>query len=181
MNPTIRLITAPLGSFGTTGATAGGDPSVVTSGSYTHSRPVAGFTMVACTKACRFGFDCWHPEAAGLSPPGPVSRYGEASPAAVSGCAGTTSSQSMFALAGGVAAGVAGAADVAPSGETLSRVAWWPETAITTPNASPRAIGIARGTTDCATGRLRTRRRRTFLLPVSMWSTSVMSLPGGRG
>ena len=38
------------------------------------------------------------PEAAGDAPSGPVSRYGVASPAAVSGCAGTMISQFTFAL-----------------------------------------------------------------------------------
>jgi len=45
------------------------------------------------------------PEALGVAPSGPVSRYGVASPAAVSGCAGTMMSQLEFA--GGGAAGVA--------------------------------------------------------------------------
>jgi len=45
------------------------------------------------------------PEAAGVVPPGPVSRYGVASPAALSGCAGTTISQLVFA--GGIVAAVA--------------------------------------------------------------------------
>lgn len=54
------------------------------------------------------------PEAAGVAPPGPVSRYGVASPAAVSGCAGTTISQFVFA-AGGVAA-VADGHGVVPAG-----------------------------------------------------------------
>jgi hypothetical protein len=46
------------------------------------------------------------PEAFGVAPSGPVSRYGVASPAAVSGCAGTMMSQLEFAGGGG-AAGVA--------------------------------------------------------------------------
>ena len=69
----MRLTTAFLGSLGLTGATAGVVPAVMTSGSYTHSRPVAGSRMVAWTKACRFGLACVQPEAAGSWPPGPVS------------------------------------------------------------------------------------------------------------
>ena len=73
LKPNMRLTTASLGSRGRTGATAGLVPAVMTSGSYTQSRPVAGSRMVAWTKAWRFGLAWVHPEAAGSWPSGPVS------------------------------------------------------------------------------------------------------------
>src|SRR5260370_5619601 len=96
------VTTARAGSAGTAGAPAGFVPLVITSGSYTHSFPVTGSRIVAWTKAPRFAaLAIVQPKAAGAAPPGPVSWYGVASPAAVSGCAGTMSSQFAFAGGGG--------------------------------------------------------------------------------
>ena len=104
LKPKSIVTTAPLGSLGTTGAAAVVVPCVMTSGSYTDSAPVAGFRMVACTKAPRFAeLASVQPDASGVWPPGPVSRYGVASPAALSGCAGTMISQSAFAAGAGAA------------------------------------------------------------------------------
>ena len=104
LKPKSIVTTAPFGSLGTTGAAAGRVPFVITSGSYTHSFPVAGSKIVACTKAPRFAaFAMVQPEAAGDAPPGPVSRYGVASPIAVNGCWGTMIAQFTFAV--GVADG----------------------------------------------------------------------------
>jgi hypothetical protein len=66
------------------------------------------------------------PEAAGEAPSGPVSWYGVASPAALSGFAGTTISQSEFADSGGAVAAADGhgvvLADAAGAGATLGLV-----------------------------------------------------------
>ena len=98
LNPMSMVTTACAGSFGTTGATAGLVPLVITRGSYTDRAPVAGFRMVAWTNAPRLTeLIIWQPESAGEVPAGPVSRYGVASPFAVSGCAGTMMSQSVLA------------------------------------------------------------------------------------
>ena len=105
LKPKSIVTTAPFGSLGSTGAAAGRVPLVITSGSYTDSFPVAGSRIVACTKAPRFAaFAMVQPEAAGDAPSGPVSRYGVASPAAVSGCAGTMISQFAFAAGAGAVA-----------------------------------------------------------------------------
>jgi hypothetical protein len=65
-------------------------------------------------------------EAAGEAPSGPVSWYGVASPAALSGSAGTTISQSEFADGGGAVAAADGhgvvLADAAGAGATLGLV-----------------------------------------------------------
>jgi hypothetical protein len=83
----------------------------MTSGSYTDSAPVAGFRIVACTKAPRAAaFVIVHPDAAGVMPLGPVSWYGVARPCALSGLAGTTMLQFTFVVA---AAAVAVAVAVA--------------------------------------------------------------------
>src|SRR5580692_10280994 len=72
LKPKSIVTTAPLGSLGTTGATAGRVPFVITSGSYTDSFPVAGSRIVACTKAPRLAaFAMVQPEAAGDAPSGP--------------------------------------------------------------------------------------------------------------
>ena len=64
------VTTACLGSFGTTGATAGLVPLVTTSGSYTDSAPVAGSRMVAWTNAPSWSeLIIWQPEAAGTCRP----------------------------------------------------------------------------------------------------------------
>ena len=105
LNPKSIVTTAPAGSVGTTGAIAGVVPCVITSGSYTASFPVAGSRIVACTKAPRFAeLAVVQPDAAGVIPAGPVSWYGVARPAAVSGSAGTIMSQLTFAAATGAVA-----------------------------------------------------------------------------
>ena len=53
LKPKSIVTIAPAGRVGTTGATAGVVPWVMTSGSYTDSAPVAGFRIVACTNAPR--------------------------------------------------------------------------------------------------------------------------------
>ena len=74
LKPMSMVMTACLGSFGTTGATAGLVPLVTTSGSYTDSAPVRVFRMVAWTNAPRLTeLIIWQPEAAGDVPAGPVS------------------------------------------------------------------------------------------------------------
>ena len=75
LKPKSIVTTACFGSRGVTGAAAGRVPFVITSGSYTHSFPVAGSRIVACTKAPRFAaLAMVQPEAAGVAPAGPVSR-----------------------------------------------------------------------------------------------------------
>src|SRR5215469_9056725 len=86
LNPKSMVTTAPFGSFGTTGLTAGVVPAVMTRGLYTYRAPVRGFRMVAWTNAPRLiELVIWQPVAAGDPPPAPVSWYGVASPLAVSG------------------------------------------------------------------------------------------------
>ena len=74
LNPKSMVTIAPAGSFGTTGATAGVVPWVMTSGSYTDSAPVRGFRMVAWTNAPRLSeLIIWQPDAVADVPAGPVS------------------------------------------------------------------------------------------------------------
>src|SRR5579859_418417 len=125
--------------------------------------------MVACTKACSAGLAWVQPEAAGSWPPGPVSWYGVARPAAVSGRAGTMSSQSMFCAAApscaalGLALGVA----LAAAGAAASLVVLPPDSATIRPRVRPSAIGTATGTITRARARARARvgvgRRRRAL------------------
>jgi hypothetical protein len=73
---------------------------VITSGSYTLSRPVLRFRIVACTNAPRLPtLAMVQPEAAGDIPPGPVSWYGVARPWALSGLGGTMMSHDTLAAA----------------------------------------------------------------------------------
>jgi hypothetical protein len=53
LNPKSMVTTECLGSFGTTGATAGVVPAVITRGLYTDRAPVCVFRMVAWTNAPR--------------------------------------------------------------------------------------------------------------------------------
>ena len=86
LNPKSMVTTACLGSFGTTGLTAGVVPAVMTRGLYTYRAPVCGSRMVAWTYAPRLiELVIWQPVAAGDPPAAPVSWYGVASPLAVSG------------------------------------------------------------------------------------------------
>jgi hypothetical protein len=111
LNPTSIVTTAFAGSVGTTGGAAGVVPCVITSGEYTASAPVAGSRIVACTKAPRFAeLAVVQPDAAGVIPPGPVNCHGVASPAALSGSAGTIMSQLTFAAATGAVAVALGVA-----------------------------------------------------------------------
>src|SRR5262249_12913674 len=97
LNSKALVTTAGEGSLGRSGVTAGRVPLVITSGSYTRSAPVAGFRIVACTNAPRLSvLAIVHPERAGGSPCGPVSRYGVARPRALSGWAGTMMRQDTF-------------------------------------------------------------------------------------
>src|SRR6516165_8947811 len=69
LNPMSMVTTACTGSFGTTGATAGLVPLVITRGSYTDKAPVAGFRIVAWTNAPRLTeLIIWQPESAGEVP-----------------------------------------------------------------------------------------------------------------
>ncbi len=105
LKPKSMVTTAFGGRVGTTGAAAGVVPCVMTSGSYTDSAPVAGFRMVAWTKAPRFpALAMVQPEAAGVIPLAPVSWYGVARPCADSGFAGTMMSQETLAAAAAAAA-----------------------------------------------------------------------------
>ena len=117
LNPKSMVTIACRGSFGTTGATAGVVPWVMTSGLYTDSAPVRGFRMVAWTNAPRLAaLVIVQPDAAGEVPSGPVSWYGVARPLALSGFAGTMMSQLTLAAAAAAAAAAAvvvGAADAA--------------------------------------------------------------------
>jgi hypothetical protein len=73
---------------------------VITSGSYTLSRPFLGFRIVACTNAPRLPtLAMVQPEAAGDIPSGPVSWYGVARPWALSGLGGTMMSHDTLAAA----------------------------------------------------------------------------------
>jgi hypothetical protein len=73
---------------------------VITSGSYTLSRPFLGFRIVACTNAPRLAkLAMVQPDASGDIPSGPVSWYGVASPWALSGLGGTTMSHDTLAAA----------------------------------------------------------------------------------
>jgi hypothetical protein len=73
---------------------------VITSGSYTLSRPFLGFRIVACTNAPRLPtLAMVQPEAAGDIPSGPVSWYGVARPRALSGLGGTMMSHDTLAAA----------------------------------------------------------------------------------
>src|ERR1035438_10294714 len=100
LNPISIVTIAPAGNVGTTGAAAGVVPCVITSGSYTSSVPAAGSRIVACTKAPRFAaLAMVQPDAAGVVPPVPVSCHGVASPAALSGFAGTMRLQLTLATA----------------------------------------------------------------------------------
>ena len=79
---------------------------------------MAGSRIVAWTNAPRaVALDISHPDWAGVIPAGPVSRYGVASPCAVSAFAGTMMSQ--FTLAASVMIGAlpvaAGSAAAPPS------------------------------------------------------------------
>jgi hypothetical protein len=108
LNPTSIVTTAPAGNAGATGTTDGVVPLVITSGSYTDNAPVAGSRIVACTNAPRFAaFAIVQPDAAGVIPFGPVSCHGVASPAALSGFAGTMMSQLTLTAAAAVAVGLA--------------------------------------------------------------------------
>src|SRR5271165_3897327 len=74
LKPKSMVTMACRGSFGTTGATAGVVPAVMTSGLYTDSAPVRGFKMVAWTNAPRLtALVMVQPDAAGDVPAGPVS------------------------------------------------------------------------------------------------------------
>ena len=74
LNPKSIVTIASAGSVGTTGATAGLVPFVMTSGLYTDSAPVRGSRMVAWTNAPRrTELIIWQPVAAGDVPSGPVS------------------------------------------------------------------------------------------------------------
>src|SRR3984957_1261284 len=74
LNPKSMVTIAFLGSFGTTGLTAGLVPAVMTRGLYTYSAPVRGSKMVAWTNAPRLSeLIIWQPVAAGDPPAGPVS------------------------------------------------------------------------------------------------------------
>src|SRR5581483_11998843 len=94
LNPKSIVTTACLGSFGTTGGTAGVVPWVMTSGLYTDSAPVRGSRIVAWTNAPRLSeLTISQPDAAADVPAGPVSWYGVARPFALSGLAGTMMAQ----------------------------------------------------------------------------------------
>ena len=74
LKPKSTVTTAPAGSVGTTGLTAGWVPWVITSGSYTDSLPVAGSRIVAWTNAPRAAkLAVLQPDWAGVMPPVPVS------------------------------------------------------------------------------------------------------------
>ena len=204
LNPKSMVTIACRGSFGTTGATAGVVPWVMTSGLYTDSLPVRGSRMVAWTNAPRLAaLVIVQPDAAGVVPSGPVSWYGVARPCALSGFAGTMMSQLTLAAAAaaGAAVGrrrrrvVVGAADAAATAaEALAdglaeapRADWSicvvlpPETARMIPSVSPNAIGMARGTARRA-ARLLPPRRHADRCPLCIQSTSMdvpYDAPGG--
>src|SRR5580693_3569252 len=129
--------------------------------------------MVAWTNAPRAGaLVISHPDWAGDIPPGPVSRYGVASPCAVSGFAGTMMSQ--FTLAASVMIGAlpvaAGPAavllsdgvSVEPTGDCWAAVPGEPPpplNAMTAPIIRASTTGIAKGIAR-RPARLRARRRR---------------------
>src|ERR1700684_2052205 len=101
LNPKSIVTIAFLGSFGTTGATAGVVPCVMNSGAETYSLPVRGSRMVAWTNAPRLAaLVMVQPDASGVIPSGPVSWYAVARPFAVSGWAGTMMSQLTFGVGG---------------------------------------------------------------------------------
>src|ERR1700753_1386374 len=122
--------------------------------------------IVAWTNAPRLAkLAIVHPEASGDAPSVPVSWYGVARPAALSGCAGTMMSQLTLTGSGAGAADAhrAGRAEGRPAplalalglalAVALAAACWmavcWappPETARTIPRVRPRAIGMASGT-----------------------------------
>src|SRR5579872_7607731 len=139
LNPKSMVTIAPLGSFGTTGLTAGVVPAVMTRGLYTYSLPVRGSRMVAWTNAPRLSeLTIWQPVAAGDPPAAPVSWYGVARPLAVSGWAGTMMSQVSST-----------AVDETPA-EPEAAVEWsfgvlCPDAPTTIPTVTPSAITAATG------------------------------------
>ena len=73
---------------------------MITSGSYTDNAPVRGFRIVAWTNAPRFAkLAIVQPEACADIPPVPVSCHGVDRPVALSGLAGTMTSQFTLAAA----------------------------------------------------------------------------------
>src|SRR6516165_629021 len=167
LNPKSMVTTACLGSFGTTGLTAGVVPAVMTRGLYTYRAPVCGSRMVAWTYAPRLiELVIWQPVAAGDPPAAPVSWYGVASPLAVSGCAGTMMSQVSWMDELKTPAEPEAAAERrfgAPC----------PEVPTTMPTVRPSAITAATGTAIRAARLFLPRRRRTDPWPLSIRLTSI--------
>src|SRR5579859_3939317 len=160
LNPKSMVTIAPLGSFGTTGLTAGVVPAVMTRGLYTYSLPLCGSKMVAWTNAPRLSeLIIWQPVASGVPPAGPVSWYGVASPLALSGCAGTMMSQVSSTAVDATPAEPEEAAECSlevPCPEDAPTI-----TPTVTPSASTPATGMA------IRAFLR-RRRRADPWPLSM-------------
>src|SRR5580704_13251871 len=167
LNPKSMVTIAFLGSFGTTGLTAGVVPAVMTRGLYTYSLPVRGSRMVAWTNAPRLSeLTIWQPVAAGDPPAAPVSWYGVARPLAVSGWAGTMMSQVSST-----------AVDETPA-EPEDAAEWsfgvlCPDAPTTIPTVTPSAITAATGMAIHAARLFLPRRRRADRRPLSTQPTSI--------